>query len=154
MIINKIDKIAIYKDLIPNFKEIETFLNSDFTSLDLGKHEISPNLQVVKINYKYKKESDHFSLLEAHKNFMDIHITIFGEDSIVYKNTENCEHVHTPYNKDDDYILYKDTYDGQVELPKSYFCVIDPTIAHMALMGEEDIIKMVIKTKIISSTLT
>ena len=148
MIINKIENIAIYKDLIPNWEEVEFFLNSDFSSLEAGKHDISPNLKVVKIDYTFNKESGHFSLLESHKSFMDIHITLSGEDSIVYKNAKNCEQVHTAYQEQDDYILYNDKYEGKVTLPENYFCIIDPTIAHMALMDEGDVVKLVFKTKI------
>jgi biofilm protein TabA len=147
MIINTLNFLSNYKSLIENFDELDSFLKTNYHSLDVGSYIISDTLHVVKINYSYNPESMHLSLLEAHRDFLDLHITLKGIDEIVYKNINACNKVYKPYNEDGDYILYSDEFDGMVTIPENYFAIIEPSIAHMALMQKGDVSKLVLKFK-------
>jgi YhcH/YjgK/YiaL family protein len=145
MIVDKLENISKYGNFIPDLSELDFLKNLDFGLLNDGKSCLSETFDIVKIDYKFSKDHQHFKLLEAHKNNTDIHITIKGLDKIVFRKEEECIDIHEDYNTEHDYTLYKDKYFGSMIIPNGYFVLIPPGMAHMALMSNENVQKVVVK---------
>jgi YhcH/YjgK/YiaL family protein len=83
-------------------------------------------------------------ILEAHRNFYDLHCTIAGNDTIAIKPVNECIDVEKDYQSEDDYILYKGNPSLKLQVPAGYFCLVTPDDAHMALYGECGFVRKVV----------
>lgn len=147
MIINSLKNISIYTNLYPNLKEAVDFIqNVGFEKLVTGKNEVSDNFYIVK-NIGEKK-SDFKGVLEVHKEWIDIHIPLTDDEIIAFKEISECEFLEKEYDVENDYALYDENDISQVTLAKGNFAIIDPTIAHMAMLGEGSMAKLIMKVRV------
>ena len=148
MIVNHISNIERYKNEIPHFETIRTAIAQGLTSYAAGRTDTtSPEVYIIRIDSEQPASSSH--LLEVHREYLDIHITLAGTDRIVFKDLAACSEIEREFDKAGDYSLFKDSFDCSLMVPPNYFCLIDPTLAHMAMTGEGAISKLVIKVKCI-----
>jgi YhcH/YjgK/YiaL family protein len=146
MIINALKNISLYKDVYKHLPEAIAFLQkNDFSELEEGKNEFNDNFYVVKI--KGEKNPNFEGVLEVHKEWIDIHIPLNTNDIIAYKELSFCRNIEKEYNEENDYMLYREQDSCIAVLPIQYFCIIDTTMTHMAMLGEGCIEKLVIKIR-------
>lgn len=146
MIINTLENLGIYSKVYPHLEEILDYLmKQDFSNLKEGKNEFSENAYIVKIIAE--KNSEFKGILEVHKEWIDIHIPLTTHDEIAYKEITSCHHLEKEYDVENDYALYNEPVNKILELEKNYFCIIDTTMAHMAMLGEGSIEKLVVKIR-------
>lgn len=146
MIINSLKNISIYTSTYAHLKEAVDFIqNTGFDKLVTGKNEVSDNLYIMK-NVGEKK-SDFHGVLEVHKDWIDIHIPLTDDEIIAFKEVSECKHLTKEYDAENDYALYEEEDISQVTLAKGYFAIIDTTIAHMAMLGEGSMAKLVFKVR-------
>jgi biofilm protein TabA len=146
MIINLIKNLSIYKSAYANMQEaIDYIQRKEFHLLKEGKNEFSDNFYVVKI-IGYKK-SDFEGVLEVHKEWIDIHIPLTDDEIIAFKEISECSNLTKEYDSENDYSLYDEEDISQVTLAKGYFCIIDTTMCHMAMLGEGRLEKLVFKIR-------
>jgi YhcH/YjgK/YiaL family protein len=146
MIINALKNISLYKDVYKHLPEAIAFLQkNDFSELVEGKNEFSDNFYIVKI--KGEKNPNFEGVLEVHKEWIDIHIPLNTNDIIAYKELSYCRNIEKEYNEENDYMLYREQDSCIAVLPIQYFCIIDTTMTHMAMLGEGIIEKLVIKIR-------
>ena len=146
MIINALKNISLYKDVYKHLPEAIAFLQkNDFSELVEGKNEFSDNFYIVKI--KDEKNPNFEGVLEVHKEWIDIHIPLNTNDIIAYKELSYCRNIEKEYNEENDYMLYREQDSCIAVLPIQYFCIIDTTMTHMAMLGEGIIEKLVIKIR-------
>lgn len=146
MIINTLSNIANYASVYPNMPAAVDYIkNNNFDDLKEGKNEISDNFYIVKIIGD--KKADFDGVLEVHRDWIDIHIPLTDDEIVAFKELTECQQVEKEYNAENDYMLYKESDISQLVLPKGYFCVIDTTICHMAMLGEGRLEKLVFKIK-------
>ena len=146
MIINALKNISLYKDVYKHLPEAIAFLQkNDFSELEEGKNEFNDNFYVVKI--KGEKNPNFEGVLEVHKEWIDIHIPLNTNDIIAYKELSFCRNIDKEYNEENDYMLYREQDSCIAVLPIQYFCIIDTTMTHMAMLGEGCIEKLVIKIR-------
>jgi len=146
MIINALKNISLYKDVYKHLPEAIAFLQkNDFSELVEGKNEFSDNFYIVKI--KDEKNPNFEGVLEVHKEWIDIHIPLNTNDIIAYKELSFCRNIEKEYNEENDYMLYREQDSCIAVLPIQYFCIIDTTMTHMAMLGEGSIEKLVIKIR-------
>lgn len=146
MIINALKNISLYKDVYKHLPEAIAFLKkNDFSELVEGKNEFSDNFYIVKINGE--KNPNFEGVLEVHKEWIDIHIPLNTNDIIAYKELSFCRNIEKEYNEENDYMLYREQDSCIAVLPIQYFCIIDTTMTHMAMLGEGSIEKLVIKIR-------
>lgn len=145
MILDHIANIGRYKDVFPYVNEVVEFLSkNDLRTLELKEATpISENVSLIPIDASQSPASKN--TLEAHRKKTDIHCTVTGTDTVVYRSVSECSDVETPYQDADDYMLFRDTYKGELTIPEGYFCLITPDMAHMAMCGEGQIKKFVFK---------
>lgn len=87
-------------------------------------------------------------LFEAHKDFLDIHYIIEGEEKFGFANIDGLTEVR-PYDKENDYMLLNGNADI-LTLKKGDFCIVFPEDAHIPCMakGGETLKKAIVKIKL------
>lgn len=146
MIINSLQNIALYTPAYTHLQEfIDYYTKHKFDLLVTGKNEISENLYIVK-NFGDKK-SDFEGTLEVHREWVDIHIPLTDDEIIAFKALVDCELIEKEYDAENDYMLYNESDISQVTLAKGYFAIIDTTMAHMAMLGEGSMTKLIVKLR-------
>lgn len=86
--------------------------------------------------------------LEAHRDFLDLHFIIEGEEHFGYADAEGLTEVKA-YDKENDYLLLSGEADA-LTLKKGDFCVFFPEDAHIPVMGKGDgrLKKAIVKIKL------
>lgn len=80
---------------------IEKFIkNNDMINLSLGKYELGFGNYVNVFEYETKQSDGVF---EAHKEYIDVHFAIIGEETLLYGDSYDKE--TKPYDSDGDYSL-------------------------------------------------
>jgi beta-galactosidase beta subunit len=107
------------------------------------------NLTIIPISSDGVSDSFDINLLEAHKNLMDIHITLSGEDIMAYADLVTESEICKEYVEKDDYLLAKSDKIKTLRIPESYFCLVPNNFAHMALYkGHLNLKKIVVKLRV------
>lgn len=135
-----------YTSLSPLLNEAFKFLlSSEFSNFEDGTIKINGDkLYCTVSTQKGKKKED--AKLEFHRNYIDIHFTIEGKDTIGWRATKDCKEIATSYDNEKDYGFYSDTPDCWVTVKPGNFAIFFPEDAHAPLVYEEGIIrKAVIK---------
>lgn len=146
MIVNSLKNISIYTSVYPHMKEAVDFIqNIGFDKLVGGKNEVSDNIYIMK--NVGEKNSDFEGVLEVHKDWIDIHIPLTDDEIIAFKEISECKNLTKEYDPENDYALYEEEDISQLTLAKGYFAIIDPTIAHMAMLGEGELVKLIVKIR-------
>lgn len=145
MIINTLSNIALYQNAYPHFKEVIDMLeNTDIAGFAEGRTDISENLYVVAMS---KEQSAYTGIMEVHKEWIDVHCTIEGVDTIAYKAAAECPEIEKEYDTENDYMLLKAGEAMKVMIQPDYFCVLDTSMAHAPLVGEGAVRKIVVKVR-------
>ena len=80
---------------------IENFIkNNDLVNLPLGRHKLGLDNYVNVFEYETKTSDNVF---EAHKEYIDVHFAIIGEETLLYGASYDEE--TKPYDSDGDYSL-------------------------------------------------
>jgi len=81
--------------------------------------------------YGYDTHPAEQAVFEAHKEFIDVVITVDGEETIYVKNVDKLSRVYQEYNAEKDLLLADFDKDATpVAMKPGYFCVIMPQDAH------------------------
>lgn len=145
MITDTIENLSIYTAVYPEIASLFNVLEIN----DLGavcKKTVSDNITLIPINSKGISSSFDNKMLESHKKFMDIHITLAGNDIIAYADMNAEVEENKAYSETDDYALHTSNQIKKIEVPAGYFCIIPNNFAHMALYeGHSNVKKIVVK---------
>jgi YhcH/YjgK/YiaL family protein len=130
MIIGKIKDLNRYKGLNYNLdKAIDFILNTDLLSLEHGRNEIDgDNVFLNRFSYTCLKEEDCF--FEGHKDYLDIHLVLEGQELLGYSDVSNLNAV-TEYNLNDDFIKYSGSVQTYCKLLVGDFIITFPEDIHM-----------------------
>lgn len=149
MIYDKIENLERYKGL-PDIYEGLVFLKNSTADTETGKHHINNNV-VANVSEVTTAETNPLDY-EAHKEHLDIHFPLNGEERILICPVENLEQ-YSEYNADSDAVFYKNPNKKAVEITvgKGYFAVLFPNDGHEPLLCIDKPVKMkkiVVKVKI------
>ncbi|MCU0328772.1 MAG: YhcH/YjgK/YiaL family protein [Chitinophagales bacterium] len=146
MIINHLDHLKLYAATYPRLLEVDKMLQTqDILSLIEGKNPYSDDIYTVFINGV--KNPNFEGILEVHREWIDIHIPLDAQDIIATKPLALCQNEHKAYDLDNDYMLYREEDSCLSVIPIKSFALIDTDMCHMAMLGEGNIKKLVIKFK-------
>ena len=87
-------------------------------------------------------------LLEVHREYIDIHILLEGEEIIGWKPLCEVKDERKEYSESDDCALYGDECFTPIKLFPGQFAIVWPEDAHAPLIGEGTIRKLIVKVKI------
>lgn len=148
MILADLRDFRRYKQIIPYFSELNNFLKThDLNTFATGKISIIEEeifINIVEFALKSKQEQ----IIEAHQEYLDIHIPLNTKETIGWKKTEECTDETKPYEKDNDCVLFSDVPDVYFTVKPGQFAVVFPEDAHAPAIGEGIIKKAIVKIKI------
>lgn len=149
MIYDKIENLERYKGLSDIYEGL-LFLKNATIDIETGKHNINNNVvaNVSEVTTATTNPLDY----EAHKEHLDIHFPLNGEERILVCQVENLEQ-YSEYKADTDAVFYKNPSGKAVEITvgKGYFAVLFPNDGHEPLLcidKPEKLKKVVVKVKI------
>ena len=149
MITDKISNLGRYL-FVPNVDKVINYLkDKDLTLVENGKYDLGDDCFVKVMEYVTAEEGDE-TLLEAHREYLDLQLLASGEELFLIQAIELGEEA-IPYNKAKDVEFYKSAYTNSLALDNSNFVIVFPNDLHVGNVScEEDIKvkKFVFKLKI------
>ncbi|MDA3799380.1 MAG: YhcH/YjgK/YiaL family protein [Kiritimatiellae bacterium] len=145
MIIDIIKNVHSYQALNKGFvKAIDFLSGNDLSKLSLGRHEIDGD-RVYAVVAKEPGRMKENALLEIHEKYIDIQVILDGTDTMGWKSISSCKESNNEYNKESDIKFLDDEPDLWVPVEKGHFAIFFPEDAHMPLISESPIHKIVVK---------
>jgi biofilm protein TabA len=144
MILDTLKNAARYAGLKIGCSEAFGFLDQPgLADLPDGKYEISgERVYAIVDRTEGRKVSD--GKLEGHRRYLDIQYVISGEESIGWRPAAGLEHA-VPYDDAKDLEFFQGAPESIVRVPPGSFAVFLPTDAHLPLIGEGPIHKVIVK---------
>ncbi|MBJ2126456.1 YhcH/YjgK/YiaL family protein [Flavobacterium sp. IB48] len=150
MIIDKFENLVNYSKLYPEIDRVLNLLKNKDLNV-LNEKISSESITLIPIYSKEISPSFNRNILEAHKQLMDIHISLEGEDIVAFADVFSEVKEYQAYDELNDFALYTSDYIKKFSIPKGYFCIIPNNFAHMALYeGHSDVKKVVVKMSVSS----
>jgi len=148
MITDRLENASKYYALHPAFAKAFAFLQQpNLAKLEHGKHVIDGDKIFASIGVnKAKKKSE--AILEAHRKYIDIQYVISGYDEMGWRNIDDCRVIATPYKPDGDIEFFGDKPEVWKKVEAGQFAIFFPEDAHAPVIGEGDIVKVVVKVAV------
>jgi YhcH/YjgK/YiaL family protein len=151
MIYDTTNALENYKGISKNLDTaIDYIMKNQFDTLETGAHKIDGDNVIVHIQ-NYETKDGQTAEYEAHKKYIDIQMTLEGEEYCYYTPLENL--VATgPFNEDNDIGFFNSEVDNGIALPliPHMFSILFPHDAHKpccTIKKVTPIKKVVIKVK-------
>jgi biofilm protein TabA len=145
MILDVLENAQRYCTLNEGFARAFEFLSRpDLKELPLGKYEIDGGriyATVSKVAGRKKEDA----LLETHEKYIDIQLILAGTDTMGWKPRSLCNQPTRGYDQKTDMQFYADKPDAWLATESGAFAIFFPEDAHMPLISQEDIHKVVVK---------
>ena len=152
MILDTLEHAAQYAPISEGLREaFQALRTSELDPYVTGKTEIIPDkLYFIKNAYS-PKEFGSESLLEAHRDFIDVMYMVEGEELIYVKPTDRLRQIDKPYDASIEALLTRPEGDETaVLLQQGQFLVLFPQDAHCPAnrAGSETVKKIICKVKV------
>ena len=148
MIVTNLQNSERIESLHPAFKTLFDFVkNNDLLNMPLGKIELDgDNLFINNINPTcVDKESQ---VLEMHREYIDVHVLLEGEETIGWKAIEDIKNHTQEYEQEGDCALSDDKPTTFVNLKPGEVCIVWPEDPHAPVIGNGKIRKLIGKVKL------
>lgn len=136
MITGNIKDSNKYYSVNQYFEEVFENLKNTMLVGDYTYSSKNVNINPVSISTSDVLPNGEKKVFEAHKQYIDIHYIIEGEEAFGYSNINNLKAI-TEYNSDGDYQLF-DGPINKIILKKGDFCIVFPEDAHIPCMNVDD----------------
>lgn len=147
MILDILDRIDRYLPLNKGFEKAGNFLlRKDLKALPQGRYEIDGDF-VYAMVAKDRGRKQEGALLETHDTYIDIQMVLSGVDTMGWKPRAACSTPDGPYDPDRDIRFYQDAPDMFIPVLPGAFAIFFPEDAHMPLLSDGLIHKVVIKIR-------
>ena len=147
MILDTLDHTETYLSLNPGFKAGFDFLRrSDLTDLPDGKIELDGD-RVFAIIARIDGRREEDGKLEGHHQYIDIQYVIGGDESIGWKSVDGLTESDA-YDAEKDLVFFEEKSDSIVRIPPGSFSIFFPEDAHLPLIGDGPIHKVIIKVAV------
>lgn len=148
MIVSSLHNSWRVEELHPAFKRLFDFVKkNDLLNMPLGQIKIDgDNLFINNVNPACVTQEEQ--VLEMHRDYIDVHILLEGEETIGWKAIEDIMHISKEYDKEGDYALSDDAPTAFVTLAPGQVCIVWPEDPHAPVIGKGKIRKLIGKVKI------
>ena len=145
MILDTLYNADLYLGINPGLAAGFEFLRrTDLAELSSGRHEIDGD-EVFALVVREKGKPASEALLESHLNYLDIQYVIEGRDQLGWKTTSTCVEPTAPYDPDTDLQFFRDAPNTWLATGPGSYAIFLPDDAHMPLISDGDLHKVVIK---------
>lgn len=147
MILGSLKYSERVEGLHPDFKRVFDYIKShDLLNAPLERIVLDgDNLFINNVNPECVPAEKQ--PLEAHKDYLDIHILLEGEERIGWKSIEDCGEPSKAYDKEGDYMLFDQMATSYVDLKPGQFCIVFPEDPHAPLIGSGKVRKLIVKAR-------
>ena len=147
MILDTISRGGEYASLHPLFGKAMAFLAEvDLGDLAEGRHEIEGD-RIYALVMTVVGKGREAARLEVHRRYIDIQVTIRGEEVIGWQALSGCAGADG-FDADADVGFYEDVPASWVTVPAGAFAVFFPDDAHAPLAGDGEVVKVVVKVAV------
>ena len=148
MIISKLEHSSRIESLHPHFKQLFDYVKQhDLLHQETGKIILDgERLFINHVVLEGKPETEQ--LLEIHREYIDVHILLEGQESIGWKPLENLQKEVKPYEKENDCALYSDKPTTFVRMNPGEFVIVFPEDPHAPAIGNGHIRKLIAKISV------
>lgn len=148
MIISKLENSSRIEPLHPLFKRLFDYVKQhDLLNHELGRIVLEGDELFIN-NVELQGVSLEKQPLEIHRDYIDVHILLEGEESIGWKAIEDLTDETKPYEKDGDCALYSDRPTTCVKMKPGEFVIVYPEDPHAPAIGEGKIRKLIAKVRV------
>lgn len=145
MILDLLENAGRYRSLHEGFEAAFDFLcRPDLADLPLGRHGIDGD-RVYAIVARESGRTAEGALLETHDRYVDIQYILSGTDTMGWKPRSLCTQPAREYDAQADIAFFSDRPDAWVAVQGGAFAVFFPEDAHMPLISDGPIHKVVVK---------
>lgn len=135
--------------LHPAFAQVFAYIKAnDLLHAPLGRIELDGDRVFINNSLVEQPRQQAEQVLEAHRQYLDIHVLLDGKERIGWKAIEACGEPSSPYNETDDYLLVDEPADAYVDLRPGDFAIVYPEDAHAPIISDVPIRKLVVKIKL------
>lgn len=147
MILDRLEQAEQYFALHPGFPAAFEFLSeADFTKMTSGRHLIDGERLFVIAGIDPGRGHSG-ARLEAHQKYIDIQLTLAGDEEIGWKPVSGC-HPVSAYQPEKDLQLFMDKPETWLAVRPGSFGIFFPQDAHAPLGGEGRLHKGVVKVAV------
>lgn len=148
MVLSNLQHSDRVESLHPLFKTVFDYVKShDLLNTPCGRIELQgDDLFINNVNPECVAADKQ--VLEVHRQYIDIHILLEGEETIGWKAIEDCTNETKPYDAEADCALYAEPASAYVKLHPGEFLIVWPEDPHAPVIGEEKIRKLIVKVKL------
>jgi len=145
MILDVLENARRYCALDQGFSKAFEFLSrKDLKELPLGKYEID-GVRIYATVSKTPGRKKEAALLETHEKYIDIQLVLAGTDTMGWKPKSSCNQPTQGYDQKTDLQFFADQPDAWLATESGAFAIFFPEDAHMPLISQGDIHKVVVK---------
>ncbi len=147
MILDTLGNAAKYVGLKEGLSEAFGFLDQPgLEELPDGKYEITGDRVYAIIAHVDGRQVDDGEM-EGHRKYLDIQYVISGEESMGWKPREGLVS-SVEYDPEKDFEFFEGEPDSIIRVPPGSFTIFLPTDAHLPLIGNGPIHKVVVKVAV------
>jgi len=153
MIFDTLDNLKNYSSINPFMPQVLEFLDQvkPSANLELKKYEIAPSKNVYAAVSEDQKRLPDDAMLEAHQQYIDIQIALDNKDKIGWLPISECKYAETKYDPESDIIFFSNDPSDFITLTPGKFAIFFPGDAHMPLLGDGKVKKMIIKVRAVEN---
>lgn len=148
MVLDRLANWQRYVPMHPGFAAAFDFLRNPTTcTMPVGKHSLDGD-RLLAIIGRDPARGRQKARLEAHRKYIDIQLTVAGQEEIGWKSTPECSAIDTPYQADADVAFYADLPECWFGVKPLSFALFFPEDAHAPLAGQGELHKVVMKVAV------
>lgn len=145
MILDRLENAKLYFTLHSKFAAAFEYLaKTNFASLSTGRNEIAGDAMFCVIN-RVAGKGRPAARLEVHRKYIDIQVTLSGNEEIGYKAVNQCTNPAGEFDAKKDIGFFTDASESWIATPPGTFAIFYPQDAHAPLAGEGEMFKAIIK---------
>lgn len=145
MILDRVENLLAYLSMNKGFTAAAEFLAAeDINELADGKYKIDgENVFATVVRDSGRRSED--ALLEIHRKYIDIQLVLEGCDEMGWKALSSCAQPADEFDKEKDLQFFRDEAELHVPVTAGMFAIFFPEDAHMPMISEGKLHKIIIK---------
>jgi biofilm protein TabA len=148
MVLDRLTNWQRYAGLHAGFgAAFRALVNSDLGKRGLGRHVVDGERLFVLLARDPGRGHDA-AKLEAHRRYIDIQVTLAGDEQIGWSPLADCGEAEAAYSSERDIAFYSTRPETWVAVPPGTFAIFYPEDAHAPLAGSGELFKAVMKVAI------
>ena len=148
MIFDIISQADRYVSLNKGFSAAFKFLSQpELKSLEPGDYPIDGDKVFASI-VKTSGRKPEAAKIETHQSYIDIQMVLGGVDTMGWAPAEKCSDQATVYDVENDLQFFNEKSESWLVVKEDYFAIFFPEDAHMPLIGDDEIHKVVVKVAV------